>query len=79
MIHLLAIAGSASRITAQREWSLGFGVNLAIGSMQGGEKEHSAFEALGGSLSVRSPRGQGTELDVALPIPPASDQPVPSS
>jgi signal transduction histidine kinase len=35
-------------------------------------------EALGGSLTVSSPRGHGTELDVALPVPPASDQATPS-
>jgi signal transduction histidine kinase len=35
-------------------------------------------EALGGSLSVRSPPGHGTELDVALPVPPASDLPAAS-
>jgi signal transduction histidine kinase len=33
------------------------------------------IEALGGSLAVHSPRGEGTELDVALPVPPAPDQP----
>jgi signal transduction histidine kinase len=32
------------------------------------------IEALGGSLAVHSPRGEGTELDVALPVPPAADQ-----
>jgi signal transduction histidine kinase len=31
-------------------------------------------EALGGSLSVVSPRGRGTELDVALPVAAADDQ-----
>jgi signal transduction histidine kinase len=33
------------------------------------------IEALGGSLAVHSPRGEGTELDVALPVPPVPDQP----
>ncbi len=33
------------------------------------------IEALGGSLAVHSPRGEGTELEVALPVPPAPDQP----
>lgn len=32
-------------------------------------------EALGGSLAVRSPRDQGTVLDVALPIALAADRP----
>ena len=32
-------------------------------------------EALGGSIAVRSPRGQGTVLDVALPVAAAADQP----
>jgi signal transduction histidine kinase len=31
-------------------------------------------EALGGSLAVRSPRGEGTVLDVALPVAAAADQ-----
>ena len=33
------------------------------------------IEALGGSLAVRSPRGQGTVLDVALPLAAAAGQP----
>jgi signal transduction histidine kinase len=32
-------------------------------------------EALGGSLAVRSPRGQGTDLDVTLPLVSAADRP----
>jgi len=32
-------------------------------------------EALGGSLEVRSPRGKGTVLDVALPVAAAADRP----
>jgi signal transduction histidine kinase len=32
-------------------------------------------EALGGSLAIRSPRGQGTALDVALPVATAPDRP----
>jgi signal transduction histidine kinase len=32
-------------------------------------------EALGGSLAIRSPRGQGTTLKVALPVAAAADQP----
>ena len=32
-------------------------------------------EALGGSLAVRSPRGRGTVLDVALPVAAAADPP----
>lgn len=32
-------------------------------------------EALGGSLTVRSPHGEGTVLDVALPVSAAADQP----
>ncbi len=32
-------------------------------------------EALGGSLAVRSPRGEGTVLDVALPVAAAADPP----
>jgi signal transduction histidine kinase len=30
-------------------------------------------EALGGSLAIRSPSGQGTALDVALPVAVAAD------
>jgi signal transduction histidine kinase len=30
-------------------------------------------EALGGSLAIRSPRGEGTALDVALPVASAAD------
>ncbi len=36
------------------------------------------IEALGGSLAVHSPRGEGTELEVALPVPPPPGQPKPS-
>lgn len=32
-------------------------------------------EALGGSLAVRSPRGQGTALEAVLPVAPESGQP----
>ena len=32
-------------------------------------------EALGGSLAVRSPRGEGTVLDVTLPVAAEADQP----
>ena len=33
------------------------------------------IEALGGSLVVRSPRGEGTVLDVALPVAAVTERP----
>jgi signal transduction histidine kinase len=32
-------------------------------------------EALGGLIAIRSPRGQGTDLAVALPVASTADQP----
>jgi len=49
------------------------GANPSAGSGLTGIRDR--VEALGGSLSVRSPRAEGTELDVGLPIPPAPGQP----
>ena len=47
MVELLAIARTARRISSQREWPLGFGINLAIRPAQRSQEQHSAFEALG--------------------------------
>jgi signal transduction histidine kinase len=49
------------------------GADAAAGSGLTGIRDR--VEALGGSLAVSSPRGQGTVLDVALPLAAAADEP----
>jgi signal transduction histidine kinase len=49
------------------------GADPAIGSGLTGIRDR--VEALGGSLAVTSPRGEGTVLDVALPVAAGADQP----
>ena len=49
------------------------GADPAVGSGLTGIRDR--IEALGGSLAVSSPRGQGTVLDVALPLAAGADGP----
>jgi signal transduction histidine kinase len=49
------------------------GADASTGSGLTGIRDR--VEALGGSFTVRSPRGQGTSLDVALPLAVSADRP----
>ena len=51
----------------------GGGADPSAGSGLTGIRDR--VEALGGSLAVRSPHGEGTVLDVALPVATTADQP----
>jgi signal transduction histidine kinase len=75
-------AASRARVTLERQDGL---VRLSVSDNGVGGADPTTgsgltgirdrVEALGGSLAVRSPLGQGTVLDVALPLVAAADRP----